>query len=59
VGRRQARVREMMHTLPPAAQAAIRDDLEGTHQYATHSIPDAETARHRTDDDTPTASNPI
>ena len=30
VGRRQARVREMMHTLPPAAQEPIRDDLEGT-----------------------------
>jgi phospholipid/cholesterol/gamma-HCH transport system ATP-binding protein len=40
VGRRQARVREMMHTLPPAAQAAIRDHLEGTHKYATHEIPD-------------------
>jgi phospholipid/cholesterol/gamma-HCH transport system ATP-binding protein len=40
VGRRQARVRDMMHTLPPAAQAAIRDDLEGTHKYATHEIPD-------------------
>src|SRR5713101_8125192 len=40
VGRRQARVREMMHTLPPAAQAAIRDDLEGTHQFATHTMPD-------------------
>ena len=23
----------MMHTLPPAAQEAIRDDLEGTHKY--------------------------
>jgi phospholipid/cholesterol/gamma-HCH transport system ATP-binding protein len=30
VGRRQARVREMMHTLPLAAHEAIRDDLEGT-----------------------------
>ncbi|QZY47034.1 ABC transporter ATP-binding protein [Mycolicibacterium austroafricanum] len=28
VARRQARVREIMHTLPPAAQEAIRDDLE-------------------------------
>jgi phospholipid/cholesterol/gamma-HCH transport system ATP-binding protein len=33
VGRRQARVREMLHTLPKKAQAAILDDLEGTHQY--------------------------
>jgi phospholipid/cholesterol/gamma-HCH transport system ATP-binding protein len=45
----------MMHTLPPAAQAAIRDDLEGTHKYAAHTIPDdAATARHRTEDDAPT-----
>ncbi|MCP3811161.1 ABC transporter ATP-binding protein, partial [Mycobacteriaceae bacterium Msp059] len=35
VGRRQARVREIVHTLPPAAQEAIRDDL------------DAGSARHR------------
>ncbi len=28
--RRQARVREIMHTLPPAAQEPIRDDREGT-----------------------------
>ena len=33
VARRQARVREMLHTLPTKAQAAILDDLEGTHQY--------------------------
>ncbi|MBV8927544.1 MAG: ATP-binding cassette domain-containing protein [Mycobacteriaceae bacterium] len=33
VGRRQARVRDIMHTLPPQAQEAIRDDLEGTHKY--------------------------
>jgi len=30
VGRRQARVRGMMHTLPPAAKEPIRDDREGT-----------------------------
>ncbi|OMC33114.1 ABC transporter ATP-binding protein [Mycolicibacterium fortuitum] len=36
VARRQARVREILHTLPPAAQAAILDDLEGTHKYAAH-----------------------
>jgi phospholipid/cholesterol/gamma-HCH transport system ATP-binding protein len=29
VGRRQARVREIMHTLPPAGQEPIRDDLDG------------------------------
>jgi phospholipid/cholesterol/gamma-HCH transport system ATP-binding protein len=33
VGRRQARVREMLHTLPREAQAAIIDDLEGTHKF--------------------------
>jgi phospholipid/cholesterol/gamma-HCH transport system ATP-binding protein len=59
VGRRQARVREMMHTLPPAAQAAIRDDLEGTHKYATHDIGDDPTARHRTEDDAPTGRIPV
>jgi phospholipid/cholesterol/gamma-HCH transport system ATP-binding protein len=60
VGRRQARVREMMHTLPPAAQAAIRDDLEGTHKYATHTIPDdAVPLRHRQDEDAPTGRIPV
>ncbi|CPA53885.1 ribonucleotide ABC transporter ATP-binding protein [Mycobacterium tuberculosis] len=38
VARRQARVREMLHTLPKKAQAAILDDLEGTHKYAVHEI---------------------
>ena len=37
VGRRRARVREILHTLPPAAQEAIRDDLEGTHKYTSSS----------------------
>jgi phospholipid/cholesterol/gamma-HCH transport system ATP-binding protein len=40
VARRQARVREMLHTLPKSAQMAILDDLEGTHRYAVHEIPD-------------------
>jgi phospholipid/cholesterol/gamma-HCH transport system ATP-binding protein len=30
----------MLHTLPKDAQAAIIDDLEGTHKYAVHEIPD-------------------
>jgi phospholipid/cholesterol/gamma-HCH transport system ATP-binding protein len=59
VERRQARVREMMHTLPPAAQAAIRDDLEGTHKYAAHTIPDDVTPRHRQDDEAPTGRIPV
>jgi phospholipid/cholesterol/gamma-HCH transport system ATP-binding protein len=50
----------MMHTLPPAAQEAIRDDLEGTHKYAAHSIPDdATTSRHRQDDEAPTGRIPV
>jgi phospholipid/cholesterol/gamma-HCH transport system ATP-binding protein len=61
VARRQTRVGEIMHTLPPAAQEAIRDDLEGTHKYATHAFADeAATARHRcVDDDALLASNPL
>ena len=60
VARRQARVREIMHTLPPAAQEAIRDDLEGTHKYAAHEFGDDPTARHRqSEDDSPTASIPV
>jgi phospholipid/cholesterol/gamma-HCH transport system ATP-binding protein len=59
VGRRQARVRELMHTLPPKAQAAIRDDLEGTHQYSASEFGNAATARHRNiDDDAPTGAIP-
>jgi phospholipid/cholesterol/gamma-HCH transport system ATP-binding protein len=55
VARRQARVREMMHTLPPAAQEAIRDDLEGTHKYSVHEFGDeGASSRHRTDEDAPT-----
>jgi phospholipid/cholesterol/gamma-HCH transport system ATP-binding protein len=52
VGRRQARVREIMHTLPPNAQEAIRDDLEGTHKYSTNEFGgDADAAaRHRTEE---------
>jgi phospholipid/cholesterol/gamma-HCH transport system ATP-binding protein len=49
-----------MHTLPPAAQEAIRDDLEGTHKYASHQFGDDPTARHRSaEDDSPTASIPV
>jgi hypothetical protein len=52
VGRRQSRVREIMHTLPPKAQAAIRDDLEGTHNYHGNDLVDeGATARHYAGDD--------
>lgn len=56
VARRQARVREIMHTLPPAAQQAIRDDLEGTHRYASHEP--GHGARHH-EDDAPTGRIPV
>ncbi|NOP95970.1 ABC transporter ATP-binding protein, partial [Mycolicibacterium fortuitum] len=58
VARRQARVREILHTLPPAAQAAILDDLEGTHKYAVHEFGDEPTARHQrpVEDDAPTGA---
>ncbi len=39
VHRRKARVREILHTLPPAAQEAIRDDMEGTHRFPVHQFP--------------------
>jgi phospholipid/cholesterol/gamma-HCH transport system ATP-binding protein len=59
VARRQARVREIMHTLPPAAQEAIRIDLERTPAYAPGEDYDV-TPRHRsTGDDAPTASVPV
>jgi phospholipid/cholesterol/gamma-HCH transport system ATP-binding protein len=49
-----------MHTLPPAAQEAIRDDLEGTHKYAVHEFGDDATARHRHNaEESPTASIPV
>jgi phospholipid/cholesterol/gamma-HCH transport system ATP-binding protein len=51
-----------MHTLPPAAQEAIRDDLEGTHKYQASEFAgtDGPTARHRhqAEDDAPTGAIP-
>ena len=40
VARRQARVREILHTLPKNAQAAILDDLEGTRRFRAHEFGD-------------------
>lgn len=60
VARRQARVREILHTLPPAAQAAILEDLNNTSGQTQQAAPlpqnyDEPTARHqRTADDEPT-----
>jgi phospholipid/cholesterol/gamma-HCH transport system ATP-binding protein len=68
VNRRRARVREMLDTLPPAAQEAIRDDLEGTHKYKVHEFADAEPTVEQTvearrfaggADDAPTGRIPL
>jgi phospholipid/cholesterol/gamma-HCH transport system ATP-binding protein len=58
VHRRQARVRDILHTLPPAAQEAIRDDLEGTHKYQANEFGGDTSPRHRTEDDAPTGAIP-
>jgi phospholipid/cholesterol/gamma-HCH transport system ATP-binding protein len=60
VARRQARVREIMHTLPPAAQEAIRIDLERTPAYAG-GIPGIDAiGRHRdVDHEGPTNTIPL
>jgi len=46
IGRRQARVREILHTLPAAAQRAIREDLErsGVAHESAYRSDDAPTA---------------
>jgi phospholipid/cholesterol/gamma-HCH transport system ATP-binding protein len=65
VGRRQARVREIMHTLPPAAQEAIRDSLDGTDNRDRNGhgngayADDATTSHRRVDEEAPTASIPV
>jgi phospholipid/cholesterol/gamma-HCH transport system ATP-binding protein len=46
-----------MHTLPPAAQEAIRIDLEGGNRHPGYNPDNDATARHRTaDDEAPTTS---
>ncbi len=57
VARRQARVREIMHTLPPAAQEAIREDLESTQNSSVRDY-DGEQSR-RDEDDAPTGRIPV
>ncbi|GJF07960.1 putative ribonucleotide ABC transporter, ATP-binding protein [Mycolicibacterium cyprinidarum] len=60
VARRQARVREILHTLPPKAQEVIRDDLEGTHAYPIHEFADEPTGHHHhAADDAPTGAIPV
>jgi phospholipid/cholesterol/gamma-HCH transport system ATP-binding protein len=63
VERRRARVRQILNTLPPNAQAAIRDDLEGTHKYKAHEFGDEPTQEarnpYRDGDDAPTGRIPV
>ncbi len=40
VARRQARVREILHTLPPEAQEVIREDLEKNPAHPVEQFPD-------------------
>jgi phospholipid/cholesterol/gamma-HCH transport system ATP-binding protein len=64
VHRRRARVMQILHTLPPNAQEAIRDDIEGTHKYKVHELPEqtveaqTQESRHYAGDadDSPTES---
>ncbi len=62
VARRQARVREILHTLPPAAQAAILEELDGSGQPDAQadaaSYYDGPTTRHdrSIEDDAPTGA---
>ncbi|BBZ04242.1 ABC transporter ATP-binding protein [Mycolicibacterium chitae] len=59
VARRQARVREILHTLPPAAQEAILDDLDGTGIGRARNAQGSAAARPGpVDEDAPTASLP-
>lgn len=57
VARRQARVREMMHTLPPAAQEAIRADLAAT-GAADYDAEAATASTSAATEDAPTAVIP-
>jgi phospholipid/cholesterol/gamma-HCH transport system ATP-binding protein len=50
-------VREILHTLPPKAQEAIRDDLEGAHDHTSSKFGDGSGERGY-DEDTDTASIP-
>jgi phospholipid/cholesterol/gamma-HCH transport system ATP-binding protein len=54
VERRRDRVRSILHTLPPNAQEAIRDDLEGTHKYHASQF-----ASIGDGDETPTGRIPL
>ena len=49
----------ILHTLPPNAQEAIRDDLEGTHKYHASQFASPEDGRHGDGDESPTGRIPI
>jgi phospholipid/cholesterol/gamma-HCH transport system ATP-binding protein len=57
VARRQARVREIMHTLPAKAQEAIRDDLEGPQRH--HELIEVGAFHRNADAEAPTESIPL
>jgi phospholipid/cholesterol/gamma-HCH transport system ATP-binding protein len=57
--RRQARVREIMHTLPPAAQEAIREDLDRSHSDTSTESGDESRHRHYDREDSDTATTPM
>jgi len=60
VGARQARVRGMMHTLPPAARQDPRDEHPRRHpQIRRATIPDDVEPRHRQADEAPTGRIPV
>ncbi|MFZ0833601.1 MAG: ABC transporter ATP-binding protein, partial [Mycobacterium sp.] len=59
VERRRARVREILSTLPPGAQEAIRDDLEGTHKYHASQFASMDDSRHGDGDESPTGRIPV
>ncbi len=59
VERRRDRVRSILHKLPPNAQEAIRDDLEGTHKYHASQFASPEDGRHGDGDESPTGRIPI
>jgi phospholipid/cholesterol/gamma-HCH transport system ATP-binding protein len=58
IGRRRARVREMLHTLPEGAQAAIKKDLDQSEDTPVHDYPadDGEASSSQTGDTVPAAS---
>jgi phospholipid/cholesterol/gamma-HCH transport system ATP-binding protein len=57
--RRQERVREIMHTLPPAAQEAIREALENTENKSSGSSDGSRHSHYDREEDADTASTSV